>query len=293
VLVWVNPIQNGATRVHLDALLRDIVDAGVSVSAHPDVIDRMGTKEVLFDTRSLGWGSDTAIYRSPEDLAQEFPGRLALHRRLVVKQARGTSGNGVWRVELAEGAPGAPGPETRVLVQRSEPRGVTPLEEATLRGFLEECRAYFAWSGSMIDQPYIDRLAEGMVRVYLVHDRVIGFCHQWPKGLLTPVAGEEAPAPVVMPKMEDPDAAAYAFLRAKVESDWVPAMKKLLGIATHELPVVWDADFLYGPKTGSGEDTYVLCEINVQAVWPYPTQGSARLAQAALDMVSASRVTQV
>ena len=47
VLVWVNPIQDGLDRSELDPLLRDVGEAGVWVSAHPDVILRMGTKEVL------------------------------------------------------------------------------------------------------------------------------------------------------------------------------------------------------------------------------------------------------
>jgi len=289
-IVWVNPIQDGANRSQLDALLREVSDTGVWVSAHPQVIDQMGTKEVLFATQGLGWGSDTALYRSPEELARGFPGRLAHHGRLVVKQARGTAGNGVWRVELAPGWPGGlPGLDTPVLVQRSEPRNVTPLEEATLGPFLEDCRAYFTWSGCLIDQPYQERLGEGMIRVYFVHDEVVGFCHQWPKGLLTPTRAEETPAPLVSPTMEDPDTPAYAVLRAKAEAEWVPQMQELLGISTDELPVIWDADFLYGPKTPSGEDTYVLCEINVQAVWPYPTQGSGRLARAALDRVVGRR----
>jgi len=283
VVVWVNPIQDGATRAHLDALLREVAQAGVWVSAHPDLIDKMGTKEVLYTTRSLGWGSDVAIYRSLRELAQSFPTRLARHGRLVVKQARGTAGNGVWRVELPAGRPGdTPGPDTTVLVQQSEPRRVTPLEEAPLGSFLEQCRAYLAWSGSLVDQPYVERLVEGMIRVYFVHDEVVGFCHQWPKGLLTPTGTDDAPAPMVMPTMEDPDAQAYATLRARAESEWVPGMKELLGISTHELPVIWDADFLYGPKTDTDEDTYLLCEINVQAVWPYPPQASNRLAAAAL-----------
>ena len=52
MLVWVNPIEQGLDRSKLDPLLREVADAGVWVSAHPDVILRMGTKEVLFDTRS-------------------------------------------------------------------------------------------------------------------------------------------------------------------------------------------------------------------------------------------------
>ena len=294
LLVWVNPVQDGATRAQLDALLREVAAAGVWVSAHPDVIDTMGTKEVLFATRSLGWGGDIALYRSPEEFAELFPTRLGRLGRLVVKQARGTAGAGVWRVELAGAGRGrtAVSLDSPILVQRSTPREITPLEESSVGAFVEECRGYFAWSGCFIDQPYQERLAEGMIRVYLVHDEVVGFCHQWPKGLLDPAATEgttgatgATEGATGVPTMDDPDLPAYAQLRRQVETEWVPGMQQLLGIRTHDLPAIWDADFLYGPKTDVGADTYVLCEVNVQAVWPYPPQASDRLARAALDRV--------
>ena len=100
VLVWVNPIQDGANRVQLDSLLREVAARGVWVSAHPDVIMKLGTKEVLFHTKAVGWGTDTDLYRSPEELAERLPRRLEESGQLVVKQARGNGGDGVWRVEL-------------------------------------------------------------------------------------------------------------------------------------------------------------------------------------------------
>src|SRR5215831_12932818 len=48
VLVWVDPIHRGKTRAELDALLRDVAARGPWVSAHPDVIVKMGVKEVLY-----------------------------------------------------------------------------------------------------------------------------------------------------------------------------------------------------------------------------------------------------
>ena len=71
VLVWVNPIQDGRNRAGLDTLLRDVAALGVWVSAHPDVILKMGTKEVLYRTRSMGWGSDTALYQTAEAMRAE------------------------------------------------------------------------------------------------------------------------------------------------------------------------------------------------------------------------------
>ena len=52
VLVWVDPLQGGKTRLALDALLRDVASHGPWVSAHPDVILKMGVKEVLYRTAS-------------------------------------------------------------------------------------------------------------------------------------------------------------------------------------------------------------------------------------------------
>ena len=91
--------------------------------------------------------------------------------------------------------------------------------------------------------------------------------------------------------MEYADAPAYQALRTKAETQWVPAMKSLLALHTHSLPVIWDADFLYGPRDSSGNDTYVLCEINISAVWPYPTQASGRMAEATISAIQDFRKT--
>ncbi len=62
VLVWVDPIGGDEDRTQFDEILREVATAGVWVSAHPDVIAAIGTKEVLFRTQTLGWGTDTTSY---------------------------------------------------------------------------------------------------------------------------------------------------------------------------------------------------------------------------------------
>jgi hypothetical protein len=278
VLVWVNPIQDGANRARLDAILREVSSEGVWVSAHPDVILQMGTKEVLVRTRDLGWGSDTSLYRSAAEFAGRFPGRLELLGRLVLKQGRGNGGNGVWKIELPGGEPGPAGLDTAVRVQDARSKDGSS-EHLTLGSFMARCEDYFAWSGCLVDQPYQHRLADGMLRCYFCHDEVVGFCRQWPKGLLDDDPHQGTAQPSVM---EGPDVPAYQELRAKAETEWVPQMTSILGIDPKELPVIWDADLLYGPKNASGSDTYVLCEINVSAVWPFPPMASPTVAAAAL-----------
>jgi hypothetical protein len=56
-------------------------------------------------------------------------------------------------------------------------------------------------------------------------------------------------------------------------------MMRHLGLGVAQMPIIWDADFLYGPRTASGEDTYVLCEINVSSVWAVPDQAPAAIAR--------------
>jgi glutathione synthase/RimK-type ligase-like ATP-grasp enzyme len=99
VMVWVNPVSDGKDRSTLDALLRDVASEGVWVSAHPDVILKMGTKDVLVRTGDMEWGSDCRVYADLPELARDLPGRL-LEGPRVLKQYRGNGGEGVWKVEL-------------------------------------------------------------------------------------------------------------------------------------------------------------------------------------------------
>ena len=68
-----------------------------------------------------------------------------------------------------------------------------------------------------------------------------------------------------------------------METEWVPQMMEVLDIEWASLPIIWDADFLYGPRTASGEDSYVLCEINVSSCFAIPEQAPAAIARLAFD----------
>jgi hypothetical protein len=284
VLVWVNPIQDGANRAALDDLLREASRDGRFVSAHPDVTTKMGTKAVLHRTKDLGWGTDTDLYESAADFAERFPARVGEAGARVLKQGRGNGGNGVWKVELLE-PNSRPGDDALVRVQHAQTKDATT-EYTTLGEFITRSEVYFAWSGFLIDQPFQPRLADGMIRCYLVHDEVVGFQHQWPRGLLDAASCEHLDVVSPVRQWEAAETAQYQPLRSKMEQDWLPHMQKLLGIDRASLPVIWDADFLYGEKNDAGNDTYVLCEVNVSAVWPYPPRATRTLAAAAAARLS-------
>jgi hypothetical protein len=95
VLVWVDPLSRGKTRTVLDAVLRGVAARGPWVSAHPDVIVKMGVKEVQHRTKHLSWGTDTHLYRSAADFRAAFPSRLQSAGQRVRKQHRGNDGQGV------------------------------------------------------------------------------------------------------------------------------------------------------------------------------------------------------
>ena len=275
VLVWVNPLQDGRDRSVLDAILRDVAAAGVFVSGHPEVIASIGTKEVLYTTRDIGWGSDSHLYRSAAQMREELPARLAGGAR-VLKQLRGNGGNGIWKVDL-EGKN-----ETIVRVRHAE-RGAAE-ERMTMDAFCRRCEAYFASGGGMLDQEYQNRLAEGMVRCYLVQGRVEGFGLQAINALYPPPPGAPVEAAPRRTKRtyHPPTMPAYQSLRQQLEDEWVPAMQRSFGIETGALPLLWDCDFLLGPRTASGVDTYVLCEINASCVSPFPETAVAPMARAAV-----------
>jgi hypothetical protein len=159
-------------------------------------------------------------------------------------------------------------------------RGSMP-EEMALGQFMSSCDAYFEADGSIVDQPFQDRLPEGMIRCYMGADKVVGFGHQLIKALIPPPPdGPDAPAAQPGPRvMHGADAEPFQALRAKMETEWTPQMMDVLGIDAASLPIIWDADFLYGPRTSSGEDTYVLCEINVSSVFAIPDQAPAAIAR--------------
>jgi hypothetical protein len=271
VLVWVNPLDAGKTRTVLDRLLRDVAARGPWVSAHPDVILKMGVKEVLHRTRHLGWGTDTHVYHSVRAFRDEFPARLAAAGPRVLKQNRGNAGQGVWKVERRDAH------AVRVLQAQ---RGSMP-EDLALADFMRRCEPYFAQDGCVVDQPFQPRLPDGMIRCYMGADRVVGFGHQLIKALIPPPPeGPDSEAARSGPRIMHPASAGpFAALRAKMETEWTPQMMAALGVDAAALPIIWDADFLYGPQTAAGDDTHVLCEINVSSVFAIPDQAPAEIAR--------------
>ncbi len=278
-LVWMNPIQDGRDRSILDPILREVAESGVFVSTHPDIILKMGTKEVLYATREVGWGSDVRRYTSLAEMEEVLSELLAAGQVRVVKQYRGNGGMGVWKVALKN--PSQPVEKNSPVVVRQGRRGSVD-EVISLAEFFARCAPYFENDGRMIDQAYQERLPEGMIRCYLVGDRVAGFGVQEVVAMYPapPGAPPEA-APDPGPRLYyPPDLAQGQPLKKLLEKEWVAAMCRALDMQKNELPMLWDCDFFYGPRDEQGRDTYVLCEINVSSVAPFPPSAPPIIAEA-------------
>lgn len=280
VLVWVDPLDGGRDRSDLDSILRHVASKGVWVGSHPDVILKMGTKEVLYRTRDVGWGADTHLYEVFEEFRRTFPERLRASGTRVLKRYRGNGGEGVWKVTLLAG-------ELVSIQQATDRDGRTA--QAKLAEFIASCETYFRGAGKLIDQPFQPRIVEGMVRCYLCADEVIGFARQYApghsEGTPNPNTFGLPAAKTMFPRTETQ----FARLRQNLEREWIPKMITTLALERSRLPVLWDADFLFGPKSADGEDTYALCEINASCIAPFPPEAPAKIAEHAARVLAMRR----
>jgi hypothetical protein len=85
--------------------------------------------------------------------------------------------------------------------------------------------------------------------------------------------------------MHGPDAPQFQALRTLMEDSWTPQLMETLAIDEASMPVIWDADFLYGARDAAGADTYVLCEINVSSCFAIPDDAPAAIARTAKDRI--------
>jgi hypothetical protein len=160
-----------------------------------------------------------------------------------------------------------------------------------LAEFIAQCEPYFSRGDGMIDQIYQRRLPEGMVRCYLVRDRVAGFGEQLVNALYPAEPGAPADsAPLPGPRLYYPPTRTdFQGLKNRLEREWLDQLCCIVGVEKAQLPILWDADFLYGKKDADGADTYVLCEINVSSVYPFPDDALGPIAATTLAQIQRQR----
>jgi hypothetical protein len=259
VLVWVNPIEQGNDRRMLDELLRDLSADGCFVSAHPDVILKIGTKEILYRTKDEEFGGDVKLYSSFDDFKKRFLPADGATR--ILKQHRGNGGNGVFKI-TPQGFP-----QDRIGVTHAT--GGEHEQLMTVKEFFAAFEIYFNAGGMLIDQPWNPNIINGMVRCYLSGNKVAGFGYQEINALY----------PVINAVFRKPsqrfyyseDCGLFRDLKNIMESKWVKRLQEITGTRNEMLPVIWDADFFINDVNEQNPaKKYSLCEINASCVSPFP-----------------------
>ena len=286
IIVRVNPAEYaGVTRSRLEALLMAQKKRGAVVMSTPDVQRSMGAKDALCRISGLRCGLvDTLAYYSAEELDAGFRMSMAFQPR-VVKQNRGSQGEGIWICKLKDESTYCKNfgdrvcglDEMLVLVEACD----NHVEEHTVGEFLEFCvngrtaksgewtsrgkGKYLAGGrasgGQMVDQRFMPRIVEGEVRCLMVGPNLVELVHKKPKeGTMSATLGSGA-VYTKYPK----DAPEFASLVSAFSADRA-AIMQALGVAGSPLPLVWTADFIFGPKDAEGNDTFVVGEFNCSCV---------------------------
>ena len=239
---------------------------GPWVSAHPDVILKMGVKDVLYRTRHLGWGADTHRYHSSGSFRSEFPSRLRTAGPRVIKQNRGNGGQGVWKVERLPCAAESCGPA------RAARKPTRRDFAGRLHGSAASRISVGAAASSI--SAFQPRLPDGMIRCYMSGGKVAGFGHQIIKALIPPPPeGPDSPEAQPGPRiMHGLDSASFQALRTLMENQWTPQMMSTLASDEASLPVIWDADFLYGPPTPAAPTPTSFARSTRVRASPFPTR---------------------
>ena len=166
-------------------MLTKLADAGLLGMSTPADMMAYGAKDALVklnDTPLVP--DDTAAYYEVEELHNTFPTSLSYGER-VLKQNRGSTGEGIWRVRLAD----------QELAQSVEPGTALPLDTALkcteavdnqthdykLGAFMDFCDQYIEGdNGMLVDMRFMPRIVEGEIRILLVGDEPVFIVHKKP-----------------------------------------------------------------------------------------------------------------
>ncbi|MEX3505715.1 Cj0069 family protein [Corynebacterium sp. LK2510] len=245
-------------------LLTKLSDAGLVGMSTPEEMMAYGAKDALVKLNETDLvPADTAAYYDVDSFHETFPTSLSFGER-VLKQNRGSTGSGIWRVRIAD-------PEVAANV---EPGTALPLdtelkcteavdnhtETRQLGEFMDFCDQYIVGdNGMLVDMRFIPRITEGEIRILLVGPHPVFVVHKKPaeggdafSATLFSGATYTYNTPEQWPELIEMFAAARPVIAEKLGGD--------------NIPLIWTADFMLADDDATGADTYVLGEINCSCV---------------------------
>jgi hypothetical protein len=273
VMSWVEPrdrVVHGEENLNYDDVLTSLSNKGVFVSTHPEVIFKIGTKKVLYTTKDMDWGSDVELYPDYADFKERFMGTLEKSGVRVLKQYRGSSGSGIFKVCLDNSDS-----VSVTHVSGNEKRLLTKDE------FSKDFKKFFENGGLLINQQWVDGIMNGMVRAFITGGRVSGFGYQEAVALTPRWENSNEVRPTSRRFYFSEDCGLFQDLRKIMEEKWLPQLQKIHGISDDMMPLLWDIDlFINDANTANTEEKYTLCEMNVSGVSPFPPSCAGFIAKA-------------
>lgn len=256
----VNP-GNLADETGYFQMLRELVQHGVEGLPHPDAMINYGAKnavERLKDTSLVP--DDVYTYYSIEELKEGLTKTL-LNGERVLKQNRGSTGEGIWRVALVneadKNATDSVSLDAELKLTEAKDNHV---EYKTLGEFIDFCIQYLEGkNGLLLDMPFLPRIKEGEIRVLMLRDEPVNVVHK------KPADDDDAFSATLF------SGAKYRYDKPEEWQELIDVMKDSLkklqdDLGGYDLPLIWTADFILDTDTDTGEDKYVLGEINASCV---------------------------
>ncbi|CAE7825509.1 unnamed protein product [Symbiodinium sp. CCMP2592] len=292
IIVRCNPGQinaAGGGQMKFDDAMRGLQKKGKQVWPSPDVMTNMGAKDALCKIADLSIGlPDTLAYYSPEEFAAGFKKTMAFQPR-VIKQNRGSSGEGIWIIKLKSGNYCknfgdrlCSDDEVLEMMEacdnHSETHTVAEFIEFCVNGRNEKSGKWDtigtgkyleggkAAGGQLVDQRFCPRIVEGEVRMNMIGDTCTGIIHKKPKaGGISAVGGTGS-----VYTFYTPDAPEFKQLSEDFLKTSIPTLMQSLELPSEPLPLWWTADFINAdpgkPGTPCTIDKWIVGEFNCSCV---------------------------
>lgn len=260
------------------SMLRQLCENGIIGMPHPDAMIGYGAKDALVKlTNTSLVPKDTYAYYSLQELFEQFPSSLAKGER-VLKQNRGSTGEGIWRVSLVDEGE-VPHAKSKIKCTEAKDNHVEYWE---LRDFMYFCEQYITGdNGMLVDMPFLPRIKEGEIRLLMLKDRPINVVHKKPQD------HEDAFSATLF------SGAAYRYDSPEEWQELVTSFLMQLSDVTkqlggYDLPLLWTADFILDTNP-DGTDCYVLGEMNCSCVgFTSELELAHDIAEAIIDRVATS-----
>merc|ERR1712151_240558 len=293
IIVRCNPGQikaDGGDQGKFDDGMRELRKGGVQVWPSPDVMEKMGAKDALCKVAKMNIGlEDTLAYYDPGDFATGFKKTMKFQPR-VIKQNRGSSGEGIWIIKLKEGnycgSYGEASCEDGDVLDMMEAND-NHQEFHTVGEFIEFCvngrndksgewtskgvgkylEGGKAAGGQLVDQRFCPRIVEGELRYNLVVDALVGIIHKKPKdGGISAVGGTGSIYTFYGPEEATFKSLTDGFLNK--ETGDLKHVMPALDLADEPVPLWWTTDFILSSPVGTPveQEKWIVGEFNCSCV---------------------------